>query len=326
MLPSWVLLLAAWTSAVPDRAPLALELCDCAEIERAVVVRVLSMELGASPAEGERRGPMTTARAECRGSEVRMTIDDPITGKTTTRLLDLAGYPRELRARMLGQAISEAVLASWIELEITPAPALPRSNDPALPEIQRQVAHITERHTSVGTQGDARFRYQLSAGPTMRGFGSGLTAFGLTVMALRWLYAHPSLGVGFDMGGDYGEQSRGELGRVNAMALAVAPRLLMRGRFGPVEIQAGAGWRAGLARLEAQPLDSLRAGRAAFLAWTGPFLDLRLLIGFGRSSFVSVGIESGRVLLPAAGTIEGTRVVALDGSWLGGVITVGTKL
>jgi hypothetical protein len=303
-----------------------LELRDCGDIDEAVVNRVLAVELGDAPAQSGRSEVVTTARAECRNTEVRLTIDDPITGKTTTRLLDLGGQAASLRSRLLGQAISEAVLASWIELEITPKPALPRSKEPPPPEVQRQVATLAAQHVRLGTLGDAAKPYELSAGTTAHRFGSGLTTFGFAVSGVRWLAARPSLGIGLATTGEQGDRLRDDLGWARATELAMAPRMLMRGRFGRGEIAAGVGWRVGLARLRAAPRDSLRVGRAAFAVWTGPFLDVGGAVELGRSFFACAAFESGHVVVPASGTIEGARVLAFDGSWFGGTIALGMRL
>ena len=326
MLPGGAVLLAVWASMGSGPAPLRMELRDCSDIDETVVNRVLAMELGGAPAESGRSEGMTTAVAECRNTEIQLTIVDPITGKTTTRILDLGGQASSLRSRLLGQAISEAVLASWIELEITPKPALPRPKEPPPPEVQRQVATLAAQHVSLGTHSDAAKPYEVSAGTSAHRFGSGLTTFGFSVSGVRWLASRPSLGIGLATTGEQGDRSRNDLGWARASELAMAPRMLMRGRFGWGEIAAGVGWRVSLARLRAEPRDSLREGRAAFALWTGPFLDVGGVVDLGRSFFACATLESGHVVIPASGTIEGARVLAFDGSWFGGTIALGMRL
>jgi hypothetical protein len=89
---------------------------------------------------------------------------------------------------------------------------------------------------------------------------------------------------------------------------------------------AGAGWRVGLARMSSEPESASRVGRAATVGWTGPFLALDLSVGLWGALFVHAGLESGRVLVPARGTVQGVRVIAFDGSWLGGELSLGMKL
>ena len=307
-----------------DRAPLRLEIEGCADIDPTVVSRVLTVELGATLEDAS--SGIATAHVQCREPEVQVTIDDPITGKRTTRVLNLEGQPRGMRSRLLGLAISEAVLASWIELQITPAPAVVPSAAVAPPEMRRQAANIAGRRVQVVTRTSSVERFELSAGPAAQWFGSGLVALGFSAAAIRWLRAYPFVGVALDLDGGYGEQSKANLGRASATDLSLAPRLLMRAGFGRLSVAAGAGWGAGLARLSAEPADSLRAGHTALAAWTGPFLALDLDIRLWRSMFLRAGVEGGRVLAPAAGTIGGVRAIALDGAWIRGAFSLGVKL
>lgn len=324
MPPGLAVLLAVGLGTQADRAPLRLEIDGCADIDPGAVSRVLTVELGARLEDAG--SAITTAHVQCRESGAQMTIDDPVTGKSTTRVLNLEGQPRGMRSRLLGLGISEAVLASWIELEITPAPAVVPSAAVASPEMRRQAANITERRVRVVSRTDFVERSELSAGPAAQWFGSGLVALGFSAAAMRWLRSYPFLGVALDLDGGYGEQSKDNLGRASATDLSLAPRLLMRLGFGRFSVTAGAGWRAGLARFSAEPADTLRAGHTALAAWTGPFLAFDLGIRLWRSTFLRAGVESGRVLAPAAGTISGVRVIAFDGAWVRGALSLGVKL
>jgi hypothetical protein len=178
-------LVAAAPASPTSRAPLRLEMERCGDLDEAVVKRVVSMEFGASLVEVA--GVVTTAHVECRGAEVGVTVDDPVTGKTSTRVLDLAGQPRDLRSRLLGLAISEAVLASWIELAIAPEPALPPDAPTVPPEARREVADIAARHVSPAARASFIERYKLAVGPAVRWFGSGLVVKGLAVDAFCFL-------------------------------------------------------------------------------------------------------------------------------------------
>ncbi len=102
--------------------------------------------------------------------------------------------------------------------------------------------------------------------------------------------------------------------------------MLLRSAFGPTALVAGAGWRLGVARLSAQPASALRWGQTAWRAWSGPYFTVALNISLSRSLFLRVTGESGYAIVPAQGGVDSVRAVALDGSWLGGSLALGTTL
>lgn len=319
-----LLLVAAAPASQTSQVPLRLEMDGCGDLDQVVVKRVLSMELGASLVEVG--GVVTTARAQCRASEVEVTVDDPVTGKATTRVLDLEGQPRDLRPRLLGLAISEAVLASWLELAVPPEPASSPKAPTAPSEPRREAADIAARNVTPAVRGSSLSRTEIAAGPTVRWFGSGLVVKGLAAGAVHQLRSYPFLGTTLDLDGGYGDRFNTNVGRASATSITLASRLFVRTNLGPLSATAGAGWRAGLARLSSEPVSTSRVGRAATVGWTGPFLALDLSVGLWHALFVRAGLEGGRVLIPARGTVQGVRVIAFDGAWLGGAILLGMKL
>jgi hypothetical protein len=303
-----------------SHAPLHLELQGCGDLDQGVVRRVVSMELGTSLEEA--RGQGVTAHVECRAFEVEVTVVDSVAGKTTTRVLDLSGHPRDLRSRLLGLAISETLLATWIEGAIPSEPALP----PAPPTLPPKAADIVARDVSPAVRRNSRGHYEIAAGPAVRWFGSGLVVKGLAADAVYWRQSYPFVGAALVLDGGYGDRFLANVGQASTTTVSVAPRLFMRTSLGPLSAMAGAGWRAGLARMSSEPESALRVGRAATVGWTGPFLALDLSMSFWGTLFVHAGLEGGRVQIPARGTVQGIRVIAFDGSWLGGEISLGMKL
>jgi hypothetical protein len=316
-------LIAALPASPTSQLPLRLEMDGCADLDQAVVKRVLTMELGASLVVAG--GVATTARAQCRASEVEVTVEDPVTGKATTRVLDLEGQPRDLRSRLLGLAISEAVLASRLELAI-PLEPTSSAKAPAPPEPRREAADIAARNVTPAVRGSSLNRTESAAGPTLRWFGSGLVVKGLAAGAVHRLRSHPSVGAALDLDGGYGDRFVTSVGRASAASIMLASQLFVHTDHSPFSAMAGAGWRAGLARLSSEPESTLRVGRSATVGWTGPFLAVDLSVSLWRSLFVRAGLEGGRVLIPARGTVQGVRVIAFDGAWLGGAILLEMKL
>lgn len=321
----WLVLVAV-AAAPSGHAPLRLELDSCPGIDRATVDRVVTMELEAAPADERQEGALTTARAQCEGGRAQLTIEDPVTGKSMTRALDLADQPRGLRSRLLGLAIAELVLASWIELRLSPGPPPSWPEAAAPPEARRTAAFIAERRLLVASPARTPVAWELVAGPAVRRFSSGLFTWGLAAGVRHWLDRHPLAGVGLELDGSYGEASVPALASASALGVSAAPCLLMRGAFGPVTAGAGAGWRVGLAHLSAELTSTLRSGRSAWRAWTGPFLEADLSVPLSRALFLRAGVESGYVLVPARGRVDSASVLELDGAWLGGTIALGAKL
>jgi hypothetical protein len=317
-----LLVLLVMAPAPPGRAPLRLQLDRCADIDRAAIDRVVTTELEAALADESAPGAVTTAHAECAESRVRLTIDDPVTGKSTTRSLDLDGQPRSLRSRLLGLAIAEAVLASWIELQLPREALAPLAG--ASPETRREAAGIAERHLQATARPAPAL--EISAGPALRWFSSGLLTLGLAGSARHWLDRQPRAGLGLTMDGSYGGQSVPGVARASALSFALAPSLLTRSDFGSFGVTASAGVRVGLARLAAVPANPMRSGRSAWRGFGGPFLAVDFSVPLGRSLFLHASGESGYVVVPAQGGVDSVEVVALSGAWLGAVLSLGMKL
>jgi hypothetical protein len=308
--------------------PLRLEIDPCTGTDQALVRRLAALELGGTLDDEQPVGTTTVVHADCRDAEVQVVIDDPVTGKMISRTLDLPDQPRDARSRLLGLAISEAVLASWAELAITPVPAAPSPGTAASPDVRRQATQIAEQHMRQGTaeSRDGAGRWQISAGPDLRWFGSGLVEPGLALRTVHWLQSYSSFGAGLDLDLGFAEASVADTGHASATGLSVAPLLAMRTTLGRLLAAAGVGWRLGLVHLAGEPVDTLRAGRTAFALWTGPLVALDLEVRIWRSAFVHAGVESGLVLLPARGTISGVRVLSFEGSWVRGVLSLGMSL
>jgi len=295
-------------------------------MDRTTVNRVVTMELEAAPDDERLDGALTTASAQCEGGRVRLTVEDPVTGKSVSRTLDIEDQPRGLRSRLLGLAISELVLASWIELQLTQAPPRPPMDAMAWPEARREAASIAGRRLRVASPDRGSAPREIGVGPSARMFTSGLLTYGLAASARHWLDRRPTAGVGLEIDGHYGKESIPAFANASALSLSLAPCLLMRSTFGPIVAVAGAGWRVGLARLAADPASALRSGRAAWRGWTGPFLAVDLSVPVSRSLFLRASVESGYALVPARGRVGSVHVVELEGAWLGGVLSLGAKL
>jgi hypothetical protein len=318
-----VVLVLAMVAGV-QAAPLRLDLDACTNVDPGIVVRVVTLELGEAPKETEHNGSITQASVVCRGHAIVVNIDDPVTGKKSSRTLDLNGQEQAIRSRLLGLAISEAVLSSWIELEIAPTPAVPSPSATASTAVRREVERITSQRLKA-VLGPPVPHLQLAAGPTRRWFGSGATATGVSLVGNGWLGRHPSLGMGLAMDMTNAEQNVAGIGSGSAFGFSLAPRLAVRTSFNRASVIAEAGWRVGLVRLVGEPYDTLRAGRSSYAAWTGPMFGGALDMRVWSKLFLRASLEGGRVVNSARGTIGEDRVFALDGSWVQAAFSLGVN-
>ena len=121
---------------------------ECAKPLPDEVERIARIELHAPR---ECAGPATEIGVACAGDDVRLTVDDPLTGKRVERTVSLAAVAELGRARLLALAVAELVRSSWMELEFRKTPALPVAAPVdvpvALKERARAIAVASDRPT-----------------------------------------------------------------------------------------------------------------------------------------------------------------------------------
>jgi hypothetical protein len=321
-----VLALLAMSTLPTGHAPLRLKFEHCTDIDQSTVGRVVTIELDAALADERQVGAVTTARAACNGGHVDLTIDDPVTEKSSTRTVALDGQPQSVRSRLLGLAISEAVLASWLELHLAREQRWAPSITLASFEARREAADIAERRLQIASRQPTSPRTDIAAGPSARWFSSGLRTLGAVVAARHWLRSYPNAGVGLDVEGGHGTGGVANLAQASATSGSIAPSLLVRADVAHLAIRASAGWRMGLARLSADPVSTRRWGSASVRGWGGPFLSVEFSVPLSRFVFLSAEVESGYAVVAARGRIDSTPVIGIEGSWLATVLSLGTRL
>lgn len=321
-----LLVLVAMAGTPDSRAPLRLRLEQCPDIDQTTVGRVVATELESSLADGRQTGAVTTAKAECENGSVRITIDDPVTAKTTTRTVPLERQPRDLGSRLLGLAISEAVLASWLELQLTPEPPPSQPNPETWSEFHQQVSAITGRKLQATPRRRSSSSWEILLGPSLRGFTSGLRTFGAGGTARYWVEQQRITGLGVDVDVGLGERMVANVASSTATSVSLAPCLLMASDFVDARVSASTGYRLGLARLSAIPTSVLRTGRTAWRGWSGVFLAADLSVSLPAALLLRIGVESGYTIIPARGLVDSVEAIALDGAWLSVLVSVGRKL
>jgi hypothetical protein len=275
----------------------------CEQLDVAEVRRVLAVEL--RPKDDTRF--VTKVSADCDGPRVTLTVDDPLSRKSVTRVIDLGRTDEKARSRIVGLAAAELVTASWAELVTNPAPVV----EPAMPAPPEELKDAVR-----------------SSVPKSRFFLEGTFAFAvrsplLWGLGLRWSWERfQTFGFELEARAEHGRQTfpqgdvdvnratlglgahaRVELGRATYRALAVL-------RAGPVQL-------AGTAA----PGSNVRASSGV-----GPFVGLALggavSARFGPVA-VELGMEAGAPLAGVSALVDGVEAVRVDSLWFGAHLGVG---
>jgi hypothetical protein len=214
---------------------------------------------------------------------------------------------------VLGMSIAELVAASWIELSGNPASPARVVDAKASPDTRRAAVSAANRSLHLGPR-----RFELESFAFVQSMPkSEFESFGVGV-GLGWL-VRDWLDIAVDARGNAGTHSV-SLGRVNALlgSLAISPRA--RRAFGNWAIEAGLGFRVGLARLSGVAGSNLSPApeqRSATLPWAGPLLELCVSERPLRPLVVSASFEAGYVSYRAEARVAGQGEFALAGPWLG---------
>lgn len=132
------IVLCLWTQlgfAAGSSSPqVALQIDDCAAVAQEDVRRWLQLELGEQVLTlADASSSSSVARVTCEEpGRLSLRIDDPLTGKSIWRSIDLSSQAESVRARLLAVAIAELLYASFAELLLdqraevaTPKPTQP---------------------------------------------------------------------------------------------------------------------------------------------------------------------------------------------------------
>jgi hypothetical protein len=291
---------------------LALEIDRCAAVQPDEVRRVVTIELGHVLTEGAAgSGERTRVVVSCAGKLVALRADDPITGKSLERTIDLQEAPRAA-SRLLALAIVELVSASWTELESNPAPKVPPAGPRSSPESRQAALDIVRKQER--TSALTRMRL-LAIGDGMAFFsGPGLLGGG----GLRLERDHRwHLGWNVDVMADHGSAST-SLGAVSIDLLSASATLVFQQAWSRVGLRVGAGGRGGAARLQGHPTTPKTVrGDTYWAGWGGVLAHLGLDVALTRRWALALSAEGGYVVFPVGGLVGGAREVAVDGPWIG---------
>jgi hypothetical protein len=126
--------LALW-SVHARSAPAApgVALADCSDLDALEIGRLLVLELEALTGRAQ-SAQLPPVRLTCHDASIRVSVDDPVTGKTLARDVPAPAADDPTRDRIVALAVSELFLSSWLELLLPPETRVAPRPAPA-PEV-----------------------------------------------------------------------------------------------------------------------------------------------------------------------------------------------
>ena len=268
------------------------------------------------PPAGDGRS-ITTVNVICEGLRAQIQIDDPITGKTIGRVVDLDAAAPVARPHLLALSIVELLAATWIELQSNPHPTSPAVGTPPTPEARAAALAVVSSRSAArrGPRLLAAFTAQTSTAD-LQSLGGGLLLGGNLGARLGWMA---------DVGFQHGDRQVA-LGRVSADSATTAGALVVGPTWDRIALRAGLGVRAGGAWLSGTPTDPAAVGGAVRGFWWGPLAVLDGSLTLRGRVVLELTLEAGHVMLPVVATVQGADPVAVDGTWMRGGFGVGITL
>jgi hypothetical protein len=303
-------------SAAPPLVSLHLDRCPMVPPDDVQSMIAVEIHRPVVPPAGD-GAAITTVNVTCEGLRAEIRIDDPITGKTIGRVVDLATAAPVARPHLLALSIVELLAATWIELQSNPNPTSPPLGAPPTPEARAAALAV------VSSRSGARRRPRLLAAVAVQTSTADLQSIG------GGLLLGGNLGVRFgwmaDVGFQHGDRQVA-LGRVSADSATTAGALVVGPTWDRIALRAGLGVRGGGAWLSGTPTDPAAVGGAIRGFWWGPIAVLDGSLTLRGRIVLELTLEAGHVMLPVVATVQGADSVAIDGTWIRGGLGVGITL
>lgn len=326
----FVLILCVPEGAHADKPILQLQISSCVNVNYAEVGQLLSLRLKASLVT-DARADAVKVFVDCQNRflEIRvddpqtrepvvssvnpkplleLRVEDPVTGKTLRRFVDLSETPPKARDRLLAVAIAELVTASWAELAVNPNPEIPPVGKIEASEVSQRARSLI--HTAHGDFGAfASMRFFSRHAIVLPGLGVDFrrTLVGDFFWAMDSQFLSTKL-----------QRSRGEL---RLFVSDVAVRLGYLKTFAPMQIGLSLAMRGGMALLDAEPKrEDLIAAGSVGGPWFSPEGALRFALTFIEPVSVGLDLASGYTLKGLRGRIPDAKDVRMQGPWAQGAI------
>jgi len=301
--------LAGAQSMTAAQAPrLFLDTSGCESVPAAAVRSMVSVELRTGIADTASDVEATRVIARCSGELAAITIDDVLTHKSVSRVIDMAATAPIARPHLLALAIVELLAASWYELAVPPAvqPVTPVAASPerdaALAFVHARLPVAPSRQMAVAAIAEV-----LSFSRVVRLWGGSVEATG---DLRRWLAWQAALGLA------HGTRST-PLGLVTADDASAAVAVAAQARSARLAARVGLGLRLGSAWVSGSPAaGASAAGGSIHGLWWGPMATVGgRFRGPGPLVWLAA-VEGGVIAHGVVADVQGYASTSLDGPWL----------
>lgn len=293
---------------------------DCVPLDRQKFDYLLNIELGTEPSTRD-VDSVATLTLSCSEQLILLSLEDAVTRKAVTRLVDLSAVDPSARTRLMALTASELVLASWMELRMEPRPVI----QPVGPQPK---AAVTERASElVEPQVKRTAPLRLGASGTASTFLSALAPiFGGALHLTQPLSSSWAWNVNLLAGRGHLEGTLGDGVKTVAVAVttaALAFSLRYTRSLGPVDLWGGVAGLFGVAYLTGStPASSSLVATPAYAPWAGPAMQLAAAVPVSQDFRVFLQLEAGLLLLGTRAKVRGPQagnelvVTELRGGWL----------
>jgi hypothetical protein len=297
----------------------------CVDVPAADIRRIAAVELGALlvPDSNPPSADTTSVVVACQDGLIELRVNDPITGKSLKRTIDVRESGKPAQARLIALAAAELVYTSWTELVTNPAPEVAAAGPRASVEVVQNMRDAVRKKLPskiappqpLRVLGVVSRRSFLAHGGTLWGGGLRIAddPFPLIGWSADAVVEHGSIAA--------------SLGDVAIDTATLGGSLVLHREWSVVSMRAGVGLRMGVARMIGQPYSyQLAEGKSVVAPWGWPLGVLALSFTPVRPLVFEVQGEAGYVVLPLGGQVGGGREITLEGVWAGLQFGVGMFL
>lgn len=311
----------AQAPAAPERAhpEVVASLDPCVPVDAGQFHRLLDIELGDDVryrAEGEAGPGATRIAVACNADGIVLSLRDGVTRKDMERVLRPEPLRQRSGARLLALAVAEFVVASWIELDVQPEPAVEPVGPPPSPVQRRGVARTVRRRVPAMAPPAAEPALDLAAAFTTQVWSShDGVLLGGQLRLLHRANGHLAWSIAADFDLTRLTSNQGEIELATSSAAVV---MLLYLPLGDVDIYAGGGGRVGAVRMEGVVEGRPELLGRGFLApFAGPLLFVRSALEVARGLGIALDLEAGLVTLEAAALDEANQpLLTFEGVWI----------
>jgi hypothetical protein len=309
--------------AEPVRGSISTTIDSCVPIDPSQFQRLLAIELGpAFDNSTDPRNRVASVMLTCIADGIQVHVDDAVTRKSMTRVVDLTHVPAKSRSRLMALAVAEFLTASWLELRLFGDPPV-EPVGPKLPNAAIQtVTHRVELAPIVPSSADAFSAVQLGATFDLAMFSSAPRP--IPCLALRMGYTFRG-GLALQLGAQVGQAdipgtldigSGPEHVDIHLTMASLHVSLLYTANLADFDLYIGAGVRVGFVYLKGAPLlTSEFSPQGSYSSWVVPMGVLGLQYRVASHLRIISGLEIGGVSAGSNVVADGQSVARLKGVW-----------